>query len=90
MWTGDPAEGERVLAPLRAIGTPIADVVQPMPYLFIQTLLDAGNPHGAHYYWRSQRIPDLTARRHRHAPGEDRVPDVAPCPTSASSPWVVP
>ena len=61
VWTGDPAEGQRVLSPLRSIGTPIADVVKPMPYAAIQTLLDAGNPHGAHYYWRSQRVPDLTS-----------------------------
>ncbi|HEY8596903.1 MAG TPA: FAD-binding oxidoreductase [Thermomicrobiales bacterium] len=31
-WTGNPAEGERALAPLRALATPIADVVGPMPY----------------------------------------------------------
>jgi FAD/FMN-containing dehydrogenase len=60
VWTGDPAEGQRVIAPLRALGTPIADFVRPVPYLFVQSLLDAGNPHGAHYYWRSQRLPELT------------------------------
>lgn len=57
VWTGDPAEGERVTAPLRRIGTPLADVVRPVPYLAIQTMLDAGNPHGLKYYWRSLRIP---------------------------------
>jgi FAD/FMN-containing dehydrogenase len=31
-WTGDPEEGERALAPLRALATPIADAVAPMPY----------------------------------------------------------
>jgi FAD/FMN-containing dehydrogenase len=31
-WTGDPEEGQRALAPLRALATPIADVVGPMPY----------------------------------------------------------
>ena len=31
-YTGDLAEGERVVAPLRALGTPIADLVAPMPY----------------------------------------------------------
>lgn len=60
VWTGDPAEGQRVIAPLRALGTPIADAFRPVPYLFVQSLLDAGNPHGAHYYWRSQRLPELT------------------------------
>jgi hypothetical protein len=25
VWTGDPSEGERALAPLRRIGSPLAD-----------------------------------------------------------------
>lgn len=31
-WTGDLDAGERVMAPLRALATPIADAVGPMPY----------------------------------------------------------
>ena len=31
-WTGDLAAGERALAPLRALATPVADAVAPMPY----------------------------------------------------------
>lgn len=31
-WTGSVEEGERVLAPLRALVTPVADAVWPMPY----------------------------------------------------------
>ena len=31
-YSGDLAEGERVVAPLRALRTPIADLVAPMPY----------------------------------------------------------
>jgi FAD/FMN-containing dehydrogenase len=31
-YTGDIAEGERVIAPLRSLGTPIADIIGPMPY----------------------------------------------------------
>jgi FAD/FMN-containing dehydrogenase len=31
-YTGDLAEGARVVAPLRTLGTPIADVISPMPY----------------------------------------------------------
>jgi FAD/FMN-containing dehydrogenase len=60
VWSGDPAEGSRVLAPLRALGRPIADAVRLVPYRFAQSLLDLANPHGAHYYWRSQRIPAFT------------------------------
>jgi FAD/FMN-containing dehydrogenase len=59
VWTGDVAEGLEVLAPLRRLGTPIADVVRPTPYLTVQSMMDAGNPRGMHYYWRSQRLPNL-------------------------------
>lgn len=31
-WAGDIEEGERALAPLRALATPLADTVRPMPY----------------------------------------------------------
>ena len=31
-WTGSIEDGERALAPLRALATPIADAVAPMPY----------------------------------------------------------
>jgi FAD/FMN-containing dehydrogenase len=31
-WTGDQEAGERAIAPLRALATPVADVVRPMPY----------------------------------------------------------
>src|SRR5207253_2052271 len=36
----DLAEGERVLAPLRAFGSPLADVIAPHPYTAWQTVLD--------------------------------------------------
>jgi FAD/FMN-containing dehydrogenase len=58
-WVGNPAEGQRAIAPLRRIGQPIADNVRPLPYLFLQSMVDAGNQHGMHYYWRSQRIPEF-------------------------------
>ena len=38
-YTGDLTEGERAVAPLRALGTPITDLIVPMPYpaMFAQT-----------------------------------------------------
>src|ERR687898_1163004 len=60
VWAGDVAEGQKAIAPLRRLGIPIADFVRAAPYLFVQSLMDAGNPHGMHYYWRSQRLPTLT------------------------------
>ena len=58
-WVGDPAEGQRAVAPLRQAATPIADNFRPLPYLALQSLTDGGSQHGMHYYWRSQRVPVL-------------------------------
>lgn len=61
-WTGaDLAEGERVLAPLRAFGPPAADLVAPMPYVAMQRMLEAGAPYGLRSYWKShflRALPD--------------------------------
>jgi FAD/FMN-containing dehydrogenase len=59
VWAGDPGEGRRAVAPLRRIGRPLADNLRPLPYLFLQSMVDGGNQHGMHWYWRSQRVPDL-------------------------------
>jgi FAD/FMN-containing dehydrogenase len=60
VWSGDPEAGDSAMAPLRRLGTPIGDGVRPQPYVAIQSMLDAGNPPGAHYYWRAHRLPTLT------------------------------
>ena len=59
VWAGDIAEGQRAIAPLRALGAPLCDVVRPMPYLAVQSMLDGGAPHGMHYYWKSHRLQKL-------------------------------
>ena len=60
-YAGDVTEGERVLAPLREFGPPAIDLVEPMPYLALQGLIEAGNPHGMHNYWTADfygSLPD--------------------------------
>jgi len=52
-WSGDLAQGEKVIAPLRAFGKPIADQVKPMRYLDIQTTADKANAPGRNYYAKS-------------------------------------
>jgi hypothetical protein len=58
-WAGDLDAGGRAIAPLRAIGAPLADVVRPVPYVALQSMLDGGAPHGRHYYWKSHRLRAL-------------------------------
>jgi hypothetical protein len=59
VWAGDPADGGEVMAPLRSIGSPIADAIGPVPYVALQSMLDGGAPHGRHYYWKAHRLPEL-------------------------------
>jgi FAD/FMN-containing dehydrogenase len=51
-YAGDIEEGERVIAPIRAFGPPIADLVQAMPYSEMNTLIDAALPEGMQQYWK--------------------------------------
>lgn len=54
-------DGERVLAPLRAFGSPVADTVTGMPYVLLQRMFDAGTPFGVRSYWKStflRALPD--------------------------------
>ena len=57
---GRPADGERVLAPLRAFGPPLADTIGPCPYVDWQSAPDAGYPRGRQHYWKSGYLRDLT------------------------------
>jgi hypothetical protein len=60
VWAGDAETGERAIAPIRALGSPVAQLIRPMPYLALQTMLDASAPHGRHYYWKSHRVAALS------------------------------
>lgn len=47
-WSGSIEEGEEALAPLRALATPVADTVRPMPYPSINlSTAHQAFPHGA-------------------------------------------
>lgn len=59
-YSGDPEQAERVLKPLFEFGTPIANLMQPMPYTTLQTMLDAPFPHGNRYYWKSGFLRELS------------------------------
>ena len=59
VWCGDPAEGERRIAPLRSFGPPMLDTVQPIPYVAAQSMLDAAVPSGRHNYWKSSFLRAL-------------------------------
>jgi hypothetical protein len=48
VWTGSPEDGAAALAPLRALATPVADTIGPMPYGEIYRYTDHQSmPHAA-------------------------------------------
>jgi FAD/FMN-containing dehydrogenase len=52
-YAGDMAKGEQAVAPLRALGNPIADVVSPHPFTGWQAAFDPLLTPGARNYWKS-------------------------------------
>ncbi|WP_280155310.1 FAD-binding oxidoreductase [Piscinibacter sp. XHJ-5] len=60
--SGSIEEGEKVLAPLRACGKPVADIVTRRPYTQMQSLLDATQPKGRRYYWKSHYLPRVESQ----------------------------
>jgi FAD/FMN-containing dehydrogenase len=58
-YCGEIAEGERVLKPLRAFGTPVVDAIQPLPFPAMQALLAPSFPDGNQNYWKSTLQRDL-------------------------------
>ena len=57
---GSVEDGERAVAPLRRLGEPLADLIQPTPYASHQALIDASVPHGLGYYWKSEYLRPLS------------------------------
>jgi FAD/FMN-containing dehydrogenase len=59
-YSGDPARAEEALAPIRAIGRPVVDLLSDQPYAALQSSLDDGEPGGMHYYWRTEYLATLS------------------------------
>jgi FAD/FMN-containing dehydrogenase len=70
-YSGSLADAERLMAPIKAFGAPVGDVVQKRSYVSQQTLLDATQPKGRRYYWKSEYLrslePELLTRAIEHA-----------------------
>src|SRR6185437_14796545 len=59
-YAGPAEEGEAAYAPLREFGAAL-EMVQPMPYVAVQSLLDPANPKGRLNYWTADfydALPD--------------------------------
>ncbi|HJU75490.1 MAG TPA: FAD-binding oxidoreductase [Gemmatimonadaceae bacterium] len=60
-YSGDVAEGEKIVAPIKSLGSPIGDVLVRRPYTQLQSMLDATQPKGRRYYWKSEYIARIDA-----------------------------
>ena len=58
-YAGDQAAGEKAVAPFKAIGKPIADVVGPAPFVAWQTAFDPLLSPGQRNYWKSHDFLEL-------------------------------
>jgi FAD/FMN-containing dehydrogenase len=59
-YTGSVEAGEKILQPLRDVGPPLEDAVRIMPYVELQTMLDAGAPPNQHNFWKSSYLKNLS------------------------------
>ena len=60
-YAGDPAEGARLLDPVKAaVGEPLLDALGPLLYTEQQSRMDQGYPRGEYHYWRSCFLDELT------------------------------
>lgn len=50
---GTIADGERVLRPIKELGSPLFDSIQPTSYCDLNSMFDATYPKGMLYYWKS-------------------------------------
>ena len=57
---GPPAEAEAALRPIKQFGSPVMDVIGPMPYTVLNGMIDADLPRGARNYWKSHFMEHLT------------------------------
>jgi FAD/FMN-containing dehydrogenase len=59
-YCGSLAEGERLVEPLRRFGPPAADLLRPMAYVELQSMLDAAFPPGLQSYWKANQMGELS------------------------------
>jgi FAD/FMN-containing dehydrogenase len=60
VYVGDVDEGMKVLQPLRELGTPLADISGPTPFVGVNSAFDPFFPMGTYQsYWKAQNLDTL-------------------------------
>jgi FAD/FMN-containing dehydrogenase len=55
-----PDAVDDVMAPIRALGEPVFDILEERPYSEVQSYLDDTEPKGDHYYWKTGYLAEQT------------------------------
>ena len=58
--SGNLEQAKTDLAPIKSHGEPLADLIQVKEYVAQQSMLDATQPKGMYYYWKSEFLPGLS------------------------------
>jgi FAD/FMN-containing dehydrogenase len=56
---GSIADGEKAVEPFKKLGASVGDVMTRRTYVSQQSLLDATQPKGRRYYWKSEYLPSF-------------------------------
>jgi FAD/FMN-containing dehydrogenase len=59
-YSGELERAEEALAPIRALGDPVIDLLGEQPYTRVQSYLDESEPKGDHYYWKVDYAAELS------------------------------
>jgi FAD/FMN-containing dehydrogenase len=59
-YAGPVEDGEAIVAPLKAFGSPVLDLCEPKPYVEHQSMFDPSFPHGWWYYMRACDVNALS------------------------------
>jgi FAD/FMN-containing dehydrogenase len=72
VWVGDPADGEALVKAFRSLGTVVAESIEEMSYLTLQSRDDSIQGHRYRRYWKGhyfKSLPDDAIRALLHNPG---------------------
>ena len=59
-YSGDLSETDTVLAPIRALGDPVVNLLREQPYIEVQSYLDMTEPKGLSHYWKTEYLAELS------------------------------
>jgi FAD/FMN-containing dehydrogenase len=59
-YPGDLDEGARLVTPIKSFGSPVMDVIGPMPYLAQQAMLEQAMPPNLLNYWKAEFLKEVS------------------------------